>query len=56
MEIFFDCFSIFGVMTNFDEYNSWDLNVLAFIFCMVFLIIVSKVDSKFQLSGSSFTL
>ena len=32
------------------EYNSWDLNVVAFIFCMVLLTIASNVDTMFQLS------
>ena len=38
------------------EYNAWDLNLLAFIFCMVLLTIVPKVDTKFKLSRFLFTL
>lgn len=38
------------------KYNSWNLNALAFIFCMVSVSIVSKVDITFQLSRSLFTL
>ena len=37
------------------EYDSRDLNVLAYIFSMVLLTIVSKVDTVFQLSHSLFT-
>ena len=35
------------------EYNSWDLKFLGFIFCMVLLVILSKMDTKFQPSRSS---
>ena len=32
------------------KYNSWDLIIVAFFFCMAFLIINSKADTKFKLS------
>ena len=64
-DIFFHSFCTFQVMTHFVaeesflnkylttlfEYNSWDLNIVAFFFCRVLLTINSKVDIKFQPSA-----
>ena len=61
-DIFFHSFCTFQVMTHFVaeesflnkylttlfEYNSWDLNIVAFFFCRVLLTINSKADIKFQ--------
>ena len=37
-------------LATFFEYNFWDLNIVAFLFCRVLLTISFKVDIKIQLS------